>query len=144
MDRTPIRVRVLSYTAAAAITALVLIAFALYHVNADISEGAPAVAIPAFVDSPHQTEVAVPPPHRAPVGTPNLAAAQGERDDRLRLWHYGQNNEIVFSYAEQFDRCTEARRKHADQADCPSSRETRAYVLEQTADAPLVLAYRRH
>jgi hypothetical protein len=144
MDRRLIHVRALSYAAAGAIVACALVAAALYRVQADVSEGPPAIAIPAFVDSPHQIEATLPPPRHPSIGTPSLVFTQGEHDNSLRLWRYGQHNEIVFSYAEQFDRCNEARRKHIDQADCPSSRETRAYVLEPTADAPLVLAYRRY
>jgi hypothetical protein len=144
MDRNLIRVRVLSAAAAGAITALALMAFARYRVNADIDEGAPAIAIPAFVENPQTTEIVTAPPRQAPIGTPSLTGTHGDRDNSLRLWRYGPNNEVVFSYAEQFDRCTEARHKHIDQADCPGSRETRIYVLDQSADAPLVLTYRRH
>lgn len=144
MDRRLIRVRALSYVAAGTIVVCALVAAALYRVQADLSEGPPAVAIPAFVDSPHQIDATLPPRRQPSIGTPPLTLTQGEHDSSLRLWRYGQHNEIVFSYAEQFDRCNEARRKHIDQADCPSSRETRAYVLAPTTDAPLVLAYRRY
>ncbi|MFT3727634.1 MAG: hypothetical protein QM759_07415 [Terricaulis sp.] len=140
------RVRILSFAASLTVVAAAIASFALYRVSANIDEGLPAIAIPAFVEDVHPTRATDAPPPPPQHGVPDVAAnpALSDRDNSLRLWRYGAHNEIVFSYAEQFDRCTDARKKHIDQPDCPSARETRDYVLLQTGDAPLVLAYRRH
>ena len=143
MDRDLTRVRIVSHVAAVATIAAALGALALYRVNTATDAGPPASAVVAFVENPHASDTQIPPPHRILFGA-SLAETQGEGDNSLRLWRYGPHNEIVFAYAEQFDRCSAARGKHIDQADCPSSRETRAYVLDQSPDPPLVLAYRRH
>jgi len=143
MDRSLARVRIFSVVAGTGVVALALVLVALYRVDDGEAESAPVSAVPAFLDAPQPTHVARRNADEIP-GPPRAATAHGQEDDSLRLWRYGQHGEIIFSYAEQFDRCSEARRKHIDQADCPSSRETRLYVLEQNPDAPLVLAYRRH
>lgn len=53
----------------------------------------------------------------------------------LRLWRYGARGEIVFNSADQYERCTEARRERREASDCPSARETAE--LRFAANEPL-------
>jgi hypothetical protein len=144
MDRNLTRVRALSYAAAAAIAAALFVALAVFRVDATLDDR--GVAYILVSSEEQQQKIAKPPPR---VALPNerptiIVNDQGrEADTSPRLWRYGAHGEIIFAYAEQFDRCTDARTHHKDQADCPNWRETHQYVLEQSPDAPLELSLHR-
>ena len=144
MDRNFTRVRALSYAAAAAVVAALFVALAVFRVDATLDERGVAYILVSSEEQ-QQQKITKPPPQPR-VALPNerpsiIVDDQGRAEDTSpHLWRYGSHGEGIFAYAEQYDRCTDARSHRKDESDCPNWRETHQYVLEQSPTAPLELS----
>lgn len=123
------RVRLWSRLAAGALGALA--ALALFAVAPALHEGgvAPGVGIVRAVNVARELPDAPAPPVGPDAISPAVASESngpqaGDVGLELRLWRYGAEGEILFSSADQYQRCAEARRTGREASDCPSAGET--------------------
>jgi len=120
------QVRLWSRLAAAALGAAALLAMLAFMPRVAIDGGDPGRVIEAVyaslesADAQRTAEARV---SDAGVAS-RRSSTRGDNGLDVRLWRYGARGEIVFSSAEQFERCSEARRRARNLADCPSAAET--------------------
>lgn len=117
------KVALASRAAAVAIAAVVVALLGLFEIETPGgSLGAPVVnAILMAPPAPTPTPPVVR-PHRREVEAVAVSVALGEGEAEWpHLWTYDARGRIVFRTDEQLVRCTNARRRGEEQADCPSS-----------------------
>lgn len=139
-ERVRNRVRLWSRLAAGALVALA--ALMLLAVSPALREQS-AVPGAGIVQAVHvaleQPDAPVRPVEREAISADLASDARGDEASDiglgLRLWRYGARGEIVFNSADQYERCTEARRERREASDCPSARETAE--LRFAANEPL-------
>lgn len=124
------RVRLISRGAAAGLAVAALYGASLVRTDAAQGfDGAGAVSIAVVVETiePERitTRVAIAP---ASARRGGLAIGEGEVSLPL-LWINAPDGRILFRTAEQYHRCVDARRRRANEADCPDAWETRALAL---------------
>lgn len=116
--------------------ALVLAAVAVYGASfvrerVDAGVGPPGGAgVTAFVEFIEQQPA--PRTVRAIEAVRGRGSADGAFEMPL-LWINAPDGRIVFRSAEQYHRCLAARRRRADEADCPNAYETRELALARDA-----------
>lgn len=130
------RVRAASYGAACCAAFLVLVV-ALMPVRSRVAfETMPAAHAVIVTEAPrlvHTPEVQ----RETPADAVVRARARTDVADgpAARLWTYSASGQIVFDWAEQYERCMMARARRASEADCPDPNETRELVLREGGPA---------